>query len=167
MKKLVYIAGSGKSGSTLLDIILGDNKNSFSIGELNQLFREGLIENEYCTCKSIVKDCEIWQTVLLNWNEKATMSLKEYRKAQLYYESKKQLIKLLKEIKKPSEDFIIFLNDTKILYDEIYKVSKKEILVDSSKSVSRAIILNRIYPSNQLYVIHLIKSFCFFCTVNK
>lgn len=167
MKKLIYIAGSGKSGSTLLDIILGDSENAFSIGELNFLFREGLIENEYCTCKLIVKDCEIWQKVLLNWNKKATMSQSEYRKTQVFYESKKQIFKLLKEIKNPSNNFTIFLEDTKILYEEISMVTEKEILVDSSKSVARAIILNKIYPSDKLVVVHLIKRFSHVLNSNK
>ena len=167
MKKLVYISGSGKSGSTLLDIILGDTENAFSIGELNHLFREGLIEKEYCTCNAIVKDCEIWNEVLFYWREKATMSQKEYRQFQIYYESKKQILKLLKELKNPSTKFTVFLNDTQILYNEISKVSKCDILVDSSKSVARALILNKIYTSDKLVVIHLIKRFSHVLNSNK
>jgi len=167
MKKLVYITGSGKSGSTLLDIILGDTENAFSIGELNHLFREGLIEKEYCTCNAIVKDCEIWKEVLFYWREKATMSQKEYRQFQIYYESKKQILKLLKELKNPSTKFTVFLNDTQILYNEISKVSKCDILVDSSKSVARALILNKIYASDKLVVVHLIKRFSYVLNSNK
>ncbi len=167
MKKLIYIAGSGKSGSTLLDIILGSNENAFSIGELNFLFRKGLIEKEYCTCKAIVKDCEIWKEVLSIWNKKASMDQKEYRQFQIYYESKKQILKLLKELKNPSTKFTVFLNDTKILYETISKVTKCEILIDSSKSVARALILSKIYTPDNLIVVHLIKRFSHVLNSNK
>ena len=36
MNKLIYIIGSGRSGTTLLDILLGNAKDSFSAGELNR-----------------------------------------------------------------------------------------------------------------------------------
>jgi hypothetical protein len=39
LKKLVYIMGAGRSGTTLLDIILGNNPGIFSAGELNRFTR--------------------------------------------------------------------------------------------------------------------------------
>lgn len=43
MKKIIYIAGTGKSRSTLLDIILRKTDNVFSVGELNHLFKSSNI----------------------------------------------------------------------------------------------------------------------------
>ena len=167
MKKLVYITGSGKSGSTLLDIILGDTENAFSIGELNHLFREGLIEKEYCTCKSIIKDCEIWKEVLDRWNKDSKLSKNAYRKTQIFYESKKQLIKLKQELKNPSIKFSDFLHDTKLLYIIISKVTNCDILIDSSKSTTRALILDKIFSKNELVIVHLIKRFSHVLNSNK
>ena len=36
MKKLIYIIGTGRSGTTLIDILLGNDKNIFSAGEINR-----------------------------------------------------------------------------------------------------------------------------------
>jgi len=39
MKQLIYIIGSARSGTTLLDILLGNSKDIFSAGELNRFTR--------------------------------------------------------------------------------------------------------------------------------
>lgn len=41
MKKVIYILGAGRSGTTLLDIILGSNPTIFSGGELNRFAEYG------------------------------------------------------------------------------------------------------------------------------
>ena len=35
--KIIYILGSGRSGTTLLDILLGNEPSFFSAGELNRI----------------------------------------------------------------------------------------------------------------------------------
>ena len=42
-KKIIYIIGAGRSGTTLLDIVLGNNTDIFSAGELNRFpIRKGM-----------------------------------------------------------------------------------------------------------------------------
>lgn len=38
-KTLIYIIGAGRSGTTLLDITLGNNRDSISLGEFNRFFK--------------------------------------------------------------------------------------------------------------------------------
>lgn len=40
-KNVIYIIGAGRSGTTLLDIILGNTRNSISLGEINRFFKRG------------------------------------------------------------------------------------------------------------------------------
>jgi hypothetical protein len=47
--QVFYIASAGRSGSTLLDIILGNSKEVFSCGELTNLFSSCHLNNEYCS----------------------------------------------------------------------------------------------------------------------
>ena len=35
-KKIIYIMGAGRSGTTLLDIVLGNQNTMFSCGEINR-----------------------------------------------------------------------------------------------------------------------------------
>lgn len=37
-KTLIYIIGAGRSGTTILDILLGNNKDTISLGEINRFF---------------------------------------------------------------------------------------------------------------------------------
>ena len=38
-KTLIYIIGAGRSGTTLLDIVLGNNENTISLGEINRYYK--------------------------------------------------------------------------------------------------------------------------------
>ena len=60
---LVYIAGYGRSGSTLLDSILGSHDDAVGSGELFFLFHN-LLERIDCSCGVAMPDCPFWQDVL-------------------------------------------------------------------------------------------------------
>lgn len=58
---VVYIAGYGRSGSTVLDVLLGNCPEVCAVGELFMFFRPG--ETERCGCGASVADCRFWQAV--------------------------------------------------------------------------------------------------------
>lgn len=58
MTKVLYIAGWGRSGSTLLDQILGGIDGWFSCGELKALWHPVA-----CGCGAEVDDCEFWSRI--------------------------------------------------------------------------------------------------------
>jgi hypothetical protein len=62
MKKVLYITGTGRSGSTLLDLMLGNDERGFSVGELSALMRpwrsHHLINKSKCKCS--VSGCDFW-----------------------------------------------------------------------------------------------------------
>jgi hypothetical protein len=62
--KVLYIVGKGRSGSTLLDIVLGEIDGFFSTGQLRTLWRSGLINRYDCGCEVPVPECEVWSAVL-------------------------------------------------------------------------------------------------------
>src|SRR2546423_11254588 len=57
--KILYIAGWGRSGTTLFDNILGQLDGFFSGGELRYVW-----EGRLCGCGVLVSECEIWSEVL-------------------------------------------------------------------------------------------------------
>ncbi len=62
-RAVVYIAGSGRSGSTLLDRMLGQMPGVTAIGELAQLWRPGELDKLVCGCGTPVRSCPFWSRV--------------------------------------------------------------------------------------------------------
>jgi hypothetical protein len=65
--RLVYVAGLGRSGSTLLVRLLGQLDEVLSVGELHHLWRTGAPERsaeELCGCGRTFRDCALWPRVL-------------------------------------------------------------------------------------------------------
>jgi hypothetical protein len=60
---VIYIAGSGRSGSTLLERILGDMPGAVNVGELIDLFRRTAPQGERCGCGLAFAECPFWAGV--------------------------------------------------------------------------------------------------------
>lgn len=68
---VLYIFGSGRSGSTLVERILGTFPGYTNVGELVGLFRQTLVHDERCGCGSRFSECPFWQgvgRVFDNWD---------------------------------------------------------------------------------------------------
>lgn len=61
--QLIYIAGSGRSGSTLLDLLLGRHPRIAGVGEFTR-FSDWLAHNDPCTCGAPVRECAYWLEIL-------------------------------------------------------------------------------------------------------
>ena len=60
---LVYIAGSGRSGSTLLDLLLNRNSLIHGVGEFFRLTQHSRDNQEPCTCGKPILECPFWLEV--------------------------------------------------------------------------------------------------------
>lgn len=60
---VLYIAGSGRSGSTLLERLLGEMPGFVNVGELIDLFRGGIARGDRCGCGLPVASCPFWTAV--------------------------------------------------------------------------------------------------------
>ena len=61
---VLYVGSWGRSGSTLLDLMLGSMPGYVSVGELRYLWERGLERGERCGCGTPVPDCPFWRAVL-------------------------------------------------------------------------------------------------------
>ncbi len=61
--KVLYIAGFGRSGCTILGNILGEVEGFFHGGELNFIWEHNLLENRLCGCGAPFDECEVWVPV--------------------------------------------------------------------------------------------------------
>lgn len=60
---VLYIAGFGRSGSTLLDRLLGATSMFHSGGEVAGLWSRGLVDDRLCSCGRPFSGCPFWQAV--------------------------------------------------------------------------------------------------------
>lgn len=157
--KVLFIAGSGRSGSTILDLMLGQIEGFFSAGELRHVWMRGLVENQLCGCGKPFNECSFWNHVM----EEAFGSLrKEDFAAILEAELTLKRIRHIPLLISPwkSDDFRASLG----LYSEVWgrlckailKVSGRKILVDSSKLPIHGFMLN-VMPDVDLYIVHLVR----------
>jgi hypothetical protein len=61
--RVLFIAGFGRSGSTLLDRITGQLPGFFSGGELKYIWERGVVENQLCGCGMAFHECPFWLEV--------------------------------------------------------------------------------------------------------
>ncbi len=66
MNRVLYIAGYGRSGSTVLERVLAASPDAVGVGEASNLTRAGLFTDHelVCTCGAAVAACAVWGRVL-------------------------------------------------------------------------------------------------------
>lgn len=62
--RVVYIAGSGRSGTTLVDSVLGQQPGVWSGGEIRYLWERGVIADRLCGCGVSFSECPAWSGVM-------------------------------------------------------------------------------------------------------
>jgi hypothetical protein len=62
--RVLFVAGSGRSGSTLLTNLLGQAEGVFAAGELRYLWQRGAVEGRPCGCGQPFAECPVWTRVM-------------------------------------------------------------------------------------------------------
>lgn len=155
--KVLYIMGLWRSGSTVLDIALGNHESMESVGELRNLPIVGWTGNGLCACGKKAGACEYWQGVRLRWAEKVRgRSIERLIELQDRYERVRSVPRLLRETVRPSSSFKEYGELVAALYETIREISGKDVIVDSTKYPARAYALLQI-PRIDLRLIHLVR----------
>ena len=151
--KVVFLIGSGRSGSTLIDLIVNMNPNVFGVGEISNWNRK--VFDEYCACGEIVKTCPFWSKVILTlgWSKNDFATYKNY---QYQFDApKKGSVFDINDYAK-SAGFDDYISKSNKIFRAISDQNENRVLFDSSKSPQRAFNLSK---SNLLDVkiIHLMR----------
>jgi hypothetical protein len=158
--KVLFIAGNGRSGSTLLDSILGQLPGFCAVGEVRQIWDEGIVENRLCGCGTPVHDCEVWHAVLDDLTRKSAISGAHLSRLREQLAQTKQLLPMIATPSRYRRRAVTgldeFLDATGRLYQAIARVTQSDIIVDSSKWPTYTFLLD-LLPEIDLYVLHLVR----------
>src|SRR5919201_5890212 len=161
--KILYIAGPGRSGSTILDQVLGELPGFVSTGELQMIWQRGLIERRPCGCSAPLPECPFWRAVLENGfgsvgeiEPRAVLALLDrYLPPNLV-----RLVRLRADARahlrgRPS-DARRYGEIIARLYISIAAAAEARVVVDSSKMSIGALLVSAFAPLD-VYVLHLVR----------
>lgn len=159
MTRVIYIGGWGRSGSTLLDRVLGQIPGFASLGEVRELWQRGLAEDRPCGCGEPFRRCPFWTEVgreaFGGWERLDLDRVLGYR----YSLDRPWTPAILAVPRGPSRlarQMGEYLEILERLYGAIERVSGATVVVDSSKLPSHAMLLRRV-PRIDLRIVHLIR----------
>lgn len=157
--KVLFIAGSGRSGSTILSRILGQFTGFFFAGELCKIWRYGLIENRLCGCGLPFKECSFWNDILVNAYGGADkingQEIYGLRKRTAYMRHI-PLMLIPNGMSLLGPRLHRFQDILEKLYHSIQSQTECKVIVDCSKSAAYGYILNSI-DSIDMYIVHIVR----------
>jgi Sulfotransferase family len=179
--KVLKIIGLAHSGSTVLDVVLGNHPSIESVGEVNKLVRTGWISREslrgidpkrlrrpVCTCGKRLdvlyvdapeEACPFWSRVRREWVQRVDPrdDIEGYPRLQDDFELKRRWPRLLREARRgPSARFRSYARLTRAFFEAISAASGKPVVVDSTMVSVRTFALSMV-PGIDLRVVHLVR----------
>ena len=156
---VLYIGGTGRSGSTLLDRILDRIPGLCSVGEVVHLWRRGVRDNELCACRRRFGECPFWAAVGAEayggWEEldpRELLSLQhsvDRNRFIPFMENRTLWPRYQRKLRAYGQ----YLSS---LYRGIRSATGASVIVDSTKHASTAFLLRRL-PSIDLRLVHLVR----------
>ncbi len=151
MTGILFIVGSSRSGSTLLERLLNELPGVLSVGELMRVWRRGFVENQLCSCGQPFHDCAFWGEVRARLPDAAAITPEAVDRA-----TRRALKAGLGRSASPASDPAGFLDPWRQLFTAIAQVSGARWLVDSSKEPVYAARLAGL-PGFDTRYLHLIR----------
>jgi hypothetical protein len=158
--KVLYIAGSGRSGSTILDNILGQLDGFVSAGEVRFLWERGMREDRTCACGTPFSSCPFWGDVLTRAYG-AREAVDPARMIELLGRgTRARHIPQMVGSPARRRAFVHGLDELsdrmEALYGAIAAVGSARVVVDSSKLPTYGLVLDQV-PGVDLRVVHLVR----------
>jgi GT2 family glycosyltransferase len=158
---VVYIAGSGRSGSTLVERSLGAVPGWVNVGELIELFRKPSVAQERCGCGEPFGSCPFWgevgARVFGSWTSDA---IARVGALQQQVSRQRYLPKLLVTGADSGSRFADTLREYGEIYDALYtavaEVAAADVIVDASKWPGQALALERVVTA-PMSLLHLVR----------
>jgi hypothetical protein len=158
--KVLYIGGYGRSGSTLLNQLLGQIDGFHSVGEMWNVWQRCFIENQLCSCGVPFRNCEFWSAVVEQaFGGFEHVPLDEINRLVRLMRSNQYLLPLAYPRLRSAEqqaNIDAYVAILRKLYRSIQQVSGSRVIVDASKGPRYAMLLSEI-DEIELRVVHLVR----------
>src|SRR4051794_6483600 len=157
--RVLYIAGFPRSGSTLLERILGSEADFFSCGEVRRIWERGFLANELCSCGEPFLSCPFWTEVIDRaFGGPAEVDVQGMAAAidGAQNRSARWALVARRSLRRAGTRRGLFDQVLPTLYRAIADVSGRATLVDSSKDSTYGLILATT-PAIDVEVIHLVR----------
>ncbi|BCY15437.1 sulfotransferase [Actinoplanes sp. L3-i22] len=152
--KVLYIAGWGRSGTTIVDNILNSYDSVFSTGELYYLWRRGLVQGRKCGCDLPVDRCRLWREILDHAYGDDRPDPRRISDLQRQVARVRSTPALIGDpLSAGAEEYRKVLTR---LYHSIAEVTGAALIVDSSKVPSGAALLPRM-RGVEPYLLHMVR----------
>lgn len=173
--QVLYIAGSGRSGSTLLDLLLGNHPHITGLGEVHRVCLIPAERN--CACGEPINICPFWSGVIkrvvdrLNitsedWTEEFSTTVLTDRVAAgvcdlrlidvLLLIGSYRLMRMAANLSSECSRHIRVTENSWLLFDVVAQKNQTPVVVDSTKNAARMKLLYMARPMS-VRVIHLIR----------
>lgn len=131
---VLYIGGTGRTGSTTLDQLAGQAPGWFSGGELAYLWSLGVGQGGLCSCGVPLAQCAVWSTVLADLGDDpvaiaATMTAERQRFRSVHLPA----MLLPGFARRRMANLRSYLSTLEQLYGSIAEHTGSHVIVDSSK----------------------------------
>ena len=158
--KILYIAGRGRSGSTLLGNVLNEIDGFVHVGELRYVWQIAFLENRKCGCGKPVQECAFWSGIIadtLNYLSDQGVTASEVASMGSSLPSHSELLFNTLLGRKP-EISKTYIDSIKVFYNNLFRgiPSSTEYIVDSSKFPIHAYILKEIIGLD-VCILHIVR----------
>ena len=156
---VLFIGGVGRSGSTLLERMLGQLEGVWPVGELVHVWERGLHRNYHCGCGERFRDCPFWRRVgeeaFGGWDR---LDLAEVLALKRVVDRTRNVLLLcLPGAVTPHRAQVRRYRELLArLYRGVWLAAGRPVLVDASKHASQASLL-RGAPGLELRLAHLVR----------
>ncbi len=156
--KVLYIAGTGRCGSTILDMVLGQLPGATSVGELRYLWKRGVGENRLCGTGEPFTENTQWKNIVealygddLHTKASEFSALESSLRIRAMLGLKTQIkLNILRSNVSP------YAKELRRVLGAIQNEFKSNLIIDSSKMPMHGFALAQI-PDIDLRVIHLVR----------
>jgi len=156
---VLFVAGAGRSGSTLLGAMCGQIDGFADVGELRHIWVRGLLANELCGCGRPFRQCPFWTDVIGRaFGSFDAAAPVRYRALQRSVDRMWRIPQL--RASRGGGPFMAqartYAEAIRRLYSAVSETAGARVVVDSSKSPSHVFVAN-LARGLDLRVVHLVR----------
>ena len=157
---VLLIGGTGRSGSTLLDRLLGELPGFVAVGELRYIWSEALGDNRVCGCGARFLDCPFWSEVgnraFGGWDRVDSAGAAAQEQSVARHRHIPLLAMGEHAPARYRQRLSSYLGTLSPLYSAIRAISGADVIVDSTKDAAYAHVMRRM-AGVDFRVVHLVR----------